>query len=176
MHEVPVLAGIDGNYTVQQNASSGVGEVCRSGEPPPQHNSVCVFLNNLRFLFFNSFVNNLWHDYVGGVPSYIPKKGSLFDAVCIDHFVGSANVICKAHSITQCCELSHAQVADDHIPIAGMFQFPLARSSTAPQADPGISSNLVIAPGVSELSPDQLPDPNSPDVFELLGGFLKDLF
>ncbi len=77
-------------------------------------------------------MNHLWHDYVGGVPSYIPKQGSLFDAICIDHFIGSSNVICKTNSITQCSELSHAQAADDHIPIAGFFQFPVACCSTAP--------------------------------------------
>ncbi len=43
MHEIPVLAGIDGNYIAHQDASSGVGDVCRSGEPPPQHHSVCEF-------------------------------------------------------------------------------------------------------------------------------------
>ncbi len=43
MHEIPVLAGIDGNYIAHQDASSGMGDVCRSGEPPPQHQSVCEF-------------------------------------------------------------------------------------------------------------------------------------
>ena len=40
---IPVLAGIDGNYTVYGDASTGVGDVHRSGEPPPQHSSVCIF-------------------------------------------------------------------------------------------------------------------------------------
>ncbi len=48
---IPVLAGIDGNYTVHGDASTGVGDVYRPGEPPPQHSSVCDFLNNFNSLF-----------------------------------------------------------------------------------------------------------------------------
>jgi len=129
---IPILAGIDGNYTVHRDASAGVGDVCRSGEPPPQHSRVCEFLNNSKLLVFNSFSENLQHDCSSGVPSYIPKKGCIFDAICIDHFVGSHNVICKGNSIAQCCEVSHAQTADDHIPIIGQFQFPPACGSSAP--------------------------------------------
>ena len=55
----------------------------------------------------------------------------MFDAVCIDHFIGSSNVLCKPCSIVQCSELGHVQAADDHIPIAGFFQFPIF-DSTAP--------------------------------------------
>ncbi len=32
---IPVLIGIDANYVVHNDASSGIGEVCRSGVPPP---------------------------------------------------------------------------------------------------------------------------------------------
>ena len=66
-----------------------------------------------------------------GVPSYIPKKRTVFDTVCIDHFIGSSNVLCKSCSIVQCSETGHAQAADDHIPIAGFFQLPII-DSTAP--------------------------------------------
>ena len=40
---IPVLIGIDANYVVHGDASSGVGDVFRSGDPPPQHSSVCDF-------------------------------------------------------------------------------------------------------------------------------------
>ena len=40
---IPVLIGIDANYVVHEDASSGIGDVCRSGDPPPQHGSVCDF-------------------------------------------------------------------------------------------------------------------------------------
>ncbi len=40
---IPVLTGIDANYVVHNDASSGVGDVFRSGDPPPQHSSVCDF-------------------------------------------------------------------------------------------------------------------------------------
>ncbi len=93
---------------------------------------MCNFLNNSKLLVFNSFSENLQHDCSSGVPSYIPKKGCIFDAICIDHFVGSHNVICKGNSIAQCWEVSHAQTADDHIPIIGQFQFPPACGSSAP--------------------------------------------
>ncbi len=129
---IPVLAGIDGNYTVHEDASTGVGDVRRIGEPPPQHSSVCDFLNKSKFLIFNSFKENSQHEFSRGVPSHIPPKGSIFDAICIDHFVGSHNVTCKVNSITQCCELTHVQAADDHIPISGLFQFPPACGVTAP--------------------------------------------
>ncbi len=39
----PVLIGTDTNYVVHGDASSGVGDVFRSGDPPPQHGSVCDF-------------------------------------------------------------------------------------------------------------------------------------
>ncbi len=61
----------------------------------------------------------------------MPKRGSFEDAICIDHFIGSSSVVCKSGSIVQCSELGHVQAADDHIPIAGFFQFPVV-SVTAP--------------------------------------------
>ncbi len=44
---IPVLIGIDANYVVHADASSGVGDVYRLGELSPQHQSVCELLNNL---------------------------------------------------------------------------------------------------------------------------------
>ena len=41
--DVPVLIGIDANYVVHNDVSSGIGEVCRIGVPPPHHSSVCEF-------------------------------------------------------------------------------------------------------------------------------------
>ncbi len=122
--DVPVLIGIDANYVVHNDASSGIGEVCRIGVPPPHHSSVCEFLNNLSFSVFNSFSDLLGDKFTRGVPSYIPKRGSFEDAICIDHFIGSSNVVCKTGSIAQCSELGHVQAADDHIPIAVFVPVP----------------------------------------------------
>ncbi len=125
---IPVIIGTDANYVVHDGASVGIGDVHCSSEPPPQHASVCDFLNDVNFTVFDSFKNLLGHTVARGVPSYVPKKSNVCDAVCIDHFVGSSDVICKPHSIVQCSELAHIQAADDHIPIAGFFQFPTVRS------------------------------------------------
>ena len=66
-----------------------------------------------------------------GVPSYVPKSSSEFEAVCIDHVIGSSNLCCKPGSVVQCREFGHVQAAMDHFPVFGEFQFPLMRS-TAP--------------------------------------------
>ena len=92
---------------------------------------VCDLLNKLSFSIFNSFNDLLGYTFARGVPSYIPKRGSFEDAICIDHFIGSSNVVCKTGSIVQCSELGHVQAADDHIPIAVFFQFPVV-NVTAP--------------------------------------------
>ncbi len=34
------------NYVVHSDASNGVGDVARSGVPPPQHSRACDFLND----------------------------------------------------------------------------------------------------------------------------------
>ena len=78
----------------------------------------------MRLSIFDSFNDLLGYGFSKGVPSYIPKKRTVIDAVCIDHFIGSSNVLCKSCSMVQCSELGHVQAADDHIPIAGFFQFP----------------------------------------------------
>ena len=48
---IPVLIGIDAHSVVHSDASSGVGDVGRSGDPPPRHSRVCDCLNKLSFLF-----------------------------------------------------------------------------------------------------------------------------
>ncbi len=131
---IPVLIGIDANYVVHGDASSGVGDVFRSGDPPPQHSRVCDFLNDLSFYFFNAFDDLLGYGFSKGVPSYIPKRRTVMDAACIDLFTGSSNVLCKPCSIVQCSELGHVQAADDHIPIAGLFSSLLL---TSPPPSPG---------------------------------------
>jgi len=43
---ISVLIGIVANYVVHSDASNGVGDVARSGAPPPQRSRVCDFLND----------------------------------------------------------------------------------------------------------------------------------
>ncbi len=117
------------NYVVHSDASNGVGDVARSGVPPPQHSRACDFLNDRSVSSFDSFSDLVGYGLSKGVPSYIPKKRSVIDAVCIDHVIGSSNVLCRPSSIAQCSELGHVQAADDHILIAGSLQFPLIDST-----------------------------------------------
>ncbi len=62
---------------------------------------------------------------------YVPKRCTELDAIGIDHFVGSTNVLCQGNSIFQCKELGHAQKSVDHFPMSGAFRFPPV-SSPAP--------------------------------------------
>ena len=63
---IPVIIGIDANYVVHDGASVGIGDAHCSSEPPPQHASVCDFLNDVNFTVFDSFKNLLGHTVARG--------------------------------------------------------------------------------------------------------------
>ena len=77
---IPVLVGIDGNYSAFADASSGVGNATHGMCAPPQHQVVCDFINTHRFTICDSFNDLLGYNYQSGVPTYVPKKGTVFDA------------------------------------------------------------------------------------------------
>ncbi len=90
-----------------------------------------MVLNELGFTIFDSFKYVLGPGFLKGVTTYVPKKCTEFEAVCIDHFLCSADVCCKPSSVVQCRELGHVQAADDHFPMSGVFRLPPV-SSYAP--------------------------------------------